>query len=120
MKLSELKVGMKVWHPTFGKGKVPKIDSDMEECTVFFEDMVIYPAPVFEDSNPKGDPFSIGNLYPYPVTVIATEEVDRLNGLVSAQDDLIDLLESGYLSNQRARDLRDLKNKIEKLKNPDK
>ena len=133
MTLSELATGMTVWHPTLGKGDVTDI---LEKCVVevkFNNNNYKYYSKWYD----KEYPFDISHLYPHPVTVIATQEVEAYKALadsytevwkeclqgklilyhelVKAQGELIDLLESGYLSNQRARDLRDLKVKINQL-----
>lgn len=115
MKLAELTIGQTVFHPFYGKGIIHgvydsgvSISFEGRAASIFWDDRFASAAPV----KPM---HLISHLYPHPVTVIATEELERLNELVSAQDDLIDLLERGYLSNQRARDLRDLKVKINQL-----
>ena len=115
MKLAEIQEGTTVFHPIFGEGAVIDIDDlpPEDEVEVKFGDVYEY---FHIEENRRGH--NISHLYPHPVTVIATEKVERLKDLVKAQDELIKAMNSRTTNHWVL--LGNLRAKINQLKNQEK
>ena len=115
MKLEELKENKAVFHPLFGKGRVYAVYGSGITAVFQGRGVIVFWEEEFAKAAPKEPENLISHLYPEPVTVVPTKELEALRELVKVQKELIE--QTRYLSIDECSDsvTEDLEYKIKHL-----